>query len=361
MKIVFVTSDLHDPRILKRVEEFYSNGYDVSIYALRRNCHPIDIRPQYNCTIIGGFSNDTPYVLRLPILRKLIKSIKKTESEVCYYLFSLECAMIFRLYHRTCRYIYEECDLVHTSISNQMISNILERIDKKVIEEAVLSVFTSEGFIKYHYGESEIKNSYLIPNKLSIEIEHCPQVEKMACDYYRIGFVGSIRYNAIRNFAKVCCEFFPNIEFHFFGSFGSEQIEREYQSLNNYPNCYFHGRFSKHTDLPGIYSSLDCVLCTYDTDSINVRFAEPNKLYEAIYFETPIIVSRGTFLSEKVERLGIGFSVDALNDREVIDFIQSLGPNTIIEKTNNMRALGKSYAISDNTVFFNRLEQILKQ
>ena len=35
----------------------------------------------------------------------------------------------------------------------------------------------------------------------------------------------------------------------------------------------------------------DMVVATYDVTIENVRYAEPNKIYEAIFFETPIILS----------------------------------------------------------------------
>lgn len=362
MRIIFITSDLNDPRILKRVREFYTNGYDVSIFAINRNKYTLEIDSKYNCKIIGHFSNATPYLIRIPVLLKLVKAaVKKQNNNVCYYIFGLECAIAYRFLFKIkkYKYIYEECDMLHENIHNKCISDYLEKTDKKIIKDSLLSVFTSEGFVKYHFRVNEISNFAIIPNKLSEEIVDCEDIPKEKSNKLRIGFVGSIRYMSIKNFAKVLCENFPYLDFHFYGSFSAPVSEKLFEPLKQYSNCYFHGRFSKQKDLPKIYSTLDLVLSTYDTNSINVRFAEPNKLYEAIYFSTPIIVSSGTFLSEKVHELGVGFSINAMNDDEIISFVKNLTIEMVQEKRNNIIKLGREYAISNNSVFFERISKLL--
>ena len=82
----------------------------------------------------------------------------------------------------------------------------------------------------------------------------------------------------------------------------------EYSKNNE--NVYFLGKYDYRKDIASIYSKLDCVYSVYDADNPNVRIALPNKLYEAIFCELPIIVAKKTYLSELVESMGVGFSVD---------------------------------------------------
>lgn len=53
----------------------------------------------------------------------------------------------------------------------------------------------------------------------------------------------------------------------------------------------------------------DCIYSVYDADNPNVRIALPNKLYESIFCELPIIVAKNTYLSELVEKYKVGLSV----------------------------------------------------
>ena len=97
------------------------------------------------------------------------------------------------------------------------------------------------------------------------------------------------------------------------------------------------------------------VLSTYNVIYENVRFAEPNKLYEAIYFEVPIIVSKGTYIAEKVERLKVGFAIDPLNVMEIVSFIKSLTVQILNEKRTACAKIDKNQLIDVNTEFFSKL------
>ena len=94
--------------------------------------------------------------------------------------------------------------------------------------------------------------------------------------------------------------------------------------------------------MASIYAGIDWVLSAYDADYENVRYAEPNKLYESIFFETPIIVSRGTFLAERVESLGVGLSVDASKEDEVVSLVDGWTEESSRRMVDRMRAIPKA-------------------
>lgn len=80
-------------------------------------------------------------------------------------------------------------------------------------------------------------------------------------------------------------------------------MEIEAESLKDINNIFFHGAFKNPIDLPKIYSKIDFIVATYDTTTLNPQYAEPNKIYEAIFFRTPIIVSYNSYLANKVNKL----------------------------------------------------------
>ena len=124
------------------------------------------------------------------------------------------------------------------------------------------------------------------------------------------------------------------------------------KELSKHPNFHQHGRFKNPADLPDIYKNIDVVLALYDVDSINVLYAEPNKLYEAMYYRKPIIVSKGTYLAEKVNRLGIGFDLDATVPSNIDEFISGLTEEKVKEKTENAERIDRKDAINDNPALF---------
>ena len=362
MKIVFILNLSCEPNSIKRINEFQARGYDVEAYGFDRHLGVNNKPDDVDVRIVGDFSNSLPYLKRLPIIYKGIREVLQNTShqECLYYLRGLEVALCFLILSRK-QYIYEEADMVHVNFNNHLLKRFMEMMDKMVIKKSLLSVFLSEGFLKYHYGNQNPANVHVIPNKLNPLIVNCPYVSSQKLDVQRIkiGFVGIIRYRSIYNFARIFCQNFPQGEFHFYGVFSTGEDEKTFLSLKNYKNCFFHGKYTNPQDLPQIYSQIDMVLSTYDVDKENVRYAEPNKIYEAIYFETPIIVSSKTYLAEKVERMGIGYAINAMNDDDVVRFISQLTERDLQRKIDNTRKIDKRDVINVNDSFFNKLESLI--
>lgn len=357
--VVFILSSSVNQNGIKRIDEFVEKGYNVKVYGFNRGVKYSNKSKYVEINILASFSNNQPYLKRLGIMYKGIKQVlRQTESLDCvYYLIGPDIAMIFTLICNK-KYIYEEPDLVHTYINNKYVRNMLERIDKHIIRKSILSVFRSEGFPIYHFGENIPDNCTVITNRLNKDIQIFPLIKKKDVDlkHLKIGFVGGIRFKSIRNFVQVFCENFPNSEFHFYGILDTDKEKQLFKPLEKLNNCFFHGSFKNPNDMPSIYSNIDLLLSTYDIEFENVRYAEPNKIYEAIYFETPIIVSKGTFLEDKVKRLGIGYIVDPLKNEEVVSLIKNLTYDSLRERIENMQKIPKKQLINRNDSFFELLE-----
>ena len=355
-KIVFILSSFHI-RCVKRIKEFIKNGYDVDIYGFRRDNTTIDLE----ATIIGDIIPHSSYLKRIPVIIKGIKSVlsKIKNEDVIIYVFGLDIAMWLRLLDKKYHYIFEESDLYHTYLGNSMARKFFESIDKRVIKKSKMTVFTSEGFAQYHFGDKYPDNVIFIPNRLAVSVLNCKPVVKRPIDvnHLSIGFVGAIRFKAVMHFAKYFVSHFPQHEFHFFGIV-TDEAKEEFDEIIKSPNCYYHGKFSTPTDLPEIYSKIDLVLSTYDNMFVNVRYAEPNKFYESLYYDTPIIVSENTFLGEKVRRYNSGYVINALDDDSIDSFVQSLTEDDIANKIASIKKVSKMESVDINKTLFERLESI---
>jgi len=354
-KIVFILNVDEKPRYYKRIEEFYERGFVVDVYAFKRY-ESAGLTLSVPVTIVDTYKPNISFRERLPKVINGVKRIVKQykRENVLYYIFGLDVASVFRYCHPSIKYIYEEGDLVHTYSSSSFFRNLMECIDKSVIRHSFLTVFTSEGFIDYHFNVQSIKNGIVIPNKISGAVKSIPNQydsKKIKEKNLHIGFVGAPRFATIINFFKYACVTFPQHDFHVFGG----PVPVDFDELKGYSNMHFHGKFKTPDDLPAIYSQLDLVLSTYDTDSDNVRYAEPNKLYEAIYFETPILVSSNTFLSKKVKELGVGFDLE-VNRENVESFIRSLTSDKIRQVKEKIKQYPKDFAIDDVSILFDKIK-----
>ncbi len=75
------------------------------------------------------------------------------------------------------------------------------------------------------------------------------------------------------------------------------------------PNAEFLGEVPYDEVMP-LTSNADAVLALFDPRHRLNRIGLPNKIFEAMVTGRPILVSKGTYLEEFTERLGVGLSVD---------------------------------------------------
>ena len=355
MQIIFIVPSISDSHYRNRIVEFIEKGYTVNVYGFERK--NINKRPNlpYKINILGSIADES-YAQRIKLYITKFRELGKNHNpkKDVFYLCGLDIAMFFHFFNPDFRYIYEECDLTHTYMR---LKRVLEYIDLKIIKSSILTILTSEGFINYHFNGNKPHNVCLVENKLNPTIldYKVPPRKQFDEDNISIGFVGAPRFDSIYNFIDVYCRTFPQHIFHIFGG----PIPKQFETLKKYNNCIFHGFFHNPDDLPEIYSKIDLVLSTYDTKYENVRYAEPNKIYECMYFETPIIVSSNTFLAEKTIRLGIGYDIDAMDDNAIVSFINRLSEKELMLMTDNAHIINKKDTINNNITLFEKLESNL--
>ncbi len=360
-KIIFIVNSIDNQRCRKRVDEFRSNGYPVKVYGINRG---LKTSTWEECEIIATYENQMAYRKRTGILIDALKKVFKAhkhEKDVIWYYFGMDIAMFGWLYNRQKMFVYEESDLVHTYMSKKTAIWTMEMIDKFIISRSALTVLTSEGFAEYHYPKNRPSHLLIKPNKLNPQVVNIPDVAQREVDAKHLNFalVGMIRFEAVRRMADVITKNFPNHHFHFFGvlNVATKKEEDDFMVLDERENVHFHGRFKNPDELPKVYSQIDVVVSTYDVENINVQYAEPNKLYESIYYRTPIIVSKGTFLEKQVERYGSGYAVDVSDGEKIVSLVHQI-ENEIEEMTKKMYTIDRNAAVDSCSELLKRVSVI---
>lgn len=355
MQVNFILSSINDYHYLKRVNEFIENGFSVKVFGFRRKgmalptvSFPIEELGEIACK---------NYFDRLRLFHKAIKSIAKKKLEGLFFYSSLDIAL-FATHYIKSPYIYEVCDLTELTINNWFIRKFLIIENKRIVNHSKKTIITSEGFLDF-WGKIDLEKISLIPNKVSLD---CPQpLPQRKCfneNLIDIGFVGVIRFETILNFVEEVKNK-PHINMHLFGIFSKEDeaAKKIMDVAENCENIIYHGPFKNPSDLPSIYQKLDLVLCTYPPTP-GVIYAEPNKLYEAIYFRCPIIVSEGTFLGGKVKRLDVGYVIDATNSSSILKFISSFSESDYKRKVDACESIPRSNCLNDNSAFFKEIKNL---
>lgn len=326
-KIIFLSSQLSLPRIIKRVTSFSEKGYEVEIYGFSRseflngNSYPERIKVHS----FGFLPDGQSYLHSLKEHHKFISKIIKQENhnDVVYYAIGFIPALICFLYAKR-SYLYEISDLIYGTFKYSQLSAAFAFMDSLMIKKSLLTVLTSQGFSDYLFNGKQPNNVIVQPNRLnSTFFSKVGRPKPLLSPNLRFGFVGYLRYtNTVFRFAMIIGEKFPDYSFSFYGD--SKYAKDAKAMSEKYENVHFFGKFKSPDDLSSIYSNLDVIVACYDTSTFNEKVAEPNKLYESLFFCKPIIVSPNIFLSKRVCELRCGYEIDATNDSVVENFIKNL-------------------------------------
>lgn len=121
-----------------------------------------------------------------------------------------------------------------------------------------------------------------------------------------------------------------------------------------YSNIQYYGKFKNPEELPQIYKNIDINVACYDTSTQNERIAEPNKLYESLFFSKPLVVSENTFLASRVKEYGCGYVINPFDDQSIIDFVKSLKVADLNE------IIYKEYQLNTSSLLDNPLDLMNK-
>ena len=359
MEIVFLQNSATQPRCHKRYRSFFNAGIEGIVYSFHRNWYNVNLPKDIEIHSLGDITKGHHFK-RLFLYIKQLRPVFKRHPNAVFYCYGLDMAFVALVFRQN--YVYEESDLEYLPF-RPLLKHFMQRLDLFVQKQSIATVLTSQGFVEYLYKEKP-ENVFVLPNKLPASYRTITRPEPSVTinmDKLKFAFVGLLRYkNTITPFVEELMAFNPNYEFHFWGD-GAE-AEKEY--VNNlcvkYENVQYHGPFRNPDDLAAIYSSFDINFACYDIQSDNERIAEPNKLYESMFYLKPIMVSPGTFVSKVVERTGNGFVVDCHDDSCIREFLESLSKQVLIEKIKLIAGISRNDVIDcekDIEILINHISQ----
>lgn len=107
--------------------------------------------------------------------------------------------------------------------------------------------------------------------------------------------------------------------------YGDSKLEDRCRTLSSQDNVKYFGKIPYEQGLHISYNS-DIVYAMYCTSNPNHIFAAPNKYYEAMLLNKPILTTKGTIVGDKVSKSGIGFVINE-NKNELRQLLTSLKQN----------------------------------
>ena len=374
MDIVFLISHLPDPRYKKRFDTL-SEQYKIAVIYWKKRVDNVKFSDIFidNYEIAIKANQYSPFK-RIPQWleygKKAISKMKQLHPK-CIYVGNFDMLAIAEVYQKIVdpkvQIIYEIADLhrylVNDSkkINNLILKRTLVAIEKCLLKKIDLLVLTSMKFYEVYYSkwvDSDIV--VLLPNMPNKD--DFKDYKKVPHDNFTVGYVGTIRYKEqlkmLISAAKKA-----DVNVYFAGASNEDDNEIEELCKKNSDYCSFRGPYNYSKDIVDIYEKCNVIYSVYDASIPNVRVALPNKLYEALICELPIIVAKETYLSELVEEWGSGVSVTYNNIKELADILLKLKKDKIYysEIVKNCRKSKSQANLSMYTEKFRaRIDEIIR-
>jgi len=356
--ILFLLSHQPNPRFVKQIN-FLAVHNNVTVIYYHRD-YMKDLSTEYDDKVVlnesmGTISNGN-YLKRIADYFKSFKQLKNILKQNRYdtlIVNNIDTLALFKLSSLfqkiQTQVIVEISDLRSHTYTNSFKSKVMKSIEKFMFRFVDKLIVTSPKFYDMYYKTIFKDKPFVLENKpLSNMIPN--RLEKVKNDKIIIGIVGLLLQGKPYKTLFETIKDNDRYEVHIYGKGVFEDLVKEY--ANKYNNIKFFGEYNFFKDSAKIYSTLDILYMPYDTTngSLNNKIALPNKLYEAIYFQVPIITSKGTYLGELVEKYNIGKIIKCCDTEELINEL-----NKFYGNIDNFKYLDKSIYIGDDD--YNRLEE----
>ena len=335
MKTVFLLNHVPDPRINKRIGIAKTMG-EVVVICVRRASQDL-FEPYYKDVVHEIIDIDLPpskqFIKRFLASKKYEKQafdlLLKYSPTIVYTegMDSLKIAVEYKK-RNTCKIIYEVADLRELFIERPknliffVLSSIIKATEKRLVRFVDRLVLTSEKFHEAYYCNIISKEKMIYMPNTPDEGPFQNYLRKNSGEF-TVGFIGGVRYMDQMKMLVDAAET-VDCKVLFAGGGGYGDYERITDYCKGKENITFTGKYVFDRDIARLYGMVDCVYSVYDADNANVRIALPNKLYEAVLCGLPIIVAKGTYLSEVVEDWGVGVSVSHKDVNELATTLEKM-------------------------------------
>lgn len=235
--------------------------------------------------------------------------------------------------------IYDVYDYYSAAHSLGKLTKIVEKAEIKVINNADYTLICTEQR-KEQIFPANPKKLVVIHNSPNLDIkDNSIKIIKSNSNKIKVVYVGILQDD--RLLLEVCEEFSknPKYELHI-GGFGKYENDIKKYAENN-ENIYFYGSL-KYNEVLSLQKDCDVLFATYNPKIPNHKYCAPNKVYEAMALNKPIIVCKNTGIDKLILKEKIGYAIDYNAD----SFIKCLNGINLQNKITSRNLYEEKYSWS---------------
>lgn len=331
--ITFILSNTPNPRLQKRAIVL-KGSFECNLVSIRRkNADLYKFSPSlysHICVKDAAVPPSSKIISRaafqLSIFQWQVEAAVEQKPDILY-VQGLDCLMAACFAKRKMKserlgIVYEVSDIREALFEGKgffqsVKTRLLSFIERACLRNVNLLVVTSPAFVKARYGDYVgSERTLFIPNAPNL----CAfkDYKRKTSGPFTLGYVGVLRYVENLKLAVDAVRKISGMRMILSGgSASSSELETLVGYCEGDRSIEFTGPYDYEKDIADIYGRFDCVWAVYDSANPNVRVALPNKLYESVSCGLPLIVARGTYLAEIVEKAGIGIAVDSNSSESI--------------------------------------------
>ncbi|MDK2920261.1 MAG: hypothetical protein PWQ37_2994 [Candidatus Petromonas sp.] len=358
IKMILTNSFDPDPRVYKEAKTLVNNGHDVEILCWDREGKYIGKRYEEIDGIKirrffpkgeygGGYKQILGYLAFIKKSKKYLKN-KQVDAIHCHDFDGLFLGYMIKK-NKNIKLVYDEHDLFYLYYKNRkgIINKLLYRIlifaEKKLLKKVDNHIVVTSNMKKIYNDKRNICIINNAPLKNTFR-----NINKLTRKKIIIGFIGTVRYyDELRVLTDVAASF-DNIGIFIAGKGLKLNKLKQYISEKKYNNVEFYGEY-KLEQLEQLYSKIDITYLVYPTVDSTVSL--PNKFFESIITETPIIANEESEYGQIVKKELFGWGVDSNELKNSVKrILEDINKNHHILNyyKNNMRKVKNQYYWESN-------------
>lgn len=319
IKMILTNGFDPDPRVYKEAKTLVQAGHDVEILCWDRENRYLDKEDEIVDGIkIKRFFPKSKYgsgYKQIRAYKKFIKEVKdylkdkKYDAIHCHDFDGLFVGNKISGANKNIKFVYDEHDLFYQyfmgrdGFINQSIYKYIVRKEKAILKNVDTHIVVTPNMAKL-YNESD---NIIIINNAPYE-QMFKFIEKEKHDKIVIGFIGSVRhFNELKTLIDSSGKFKDYIDILIAGRGVDSERLKNYCVDNNFSNVIFTGAFEM-TELESLYKKIDITYLIYPKTAV---VSMPNKFFESIITETPIIADVNTEFGKIANDERFGFMIDS--------------------------------------------------
>lgn len=342
IKMILTNGFDPDPRVYKEAKTLVQAGHDVEILCWDRKNQYLD---KENETVDGikikrffpkaeygsGYKQIKAYKKFIKEVRDYLKN-KKYDAIHCHDFDGLFAGKKIHKINKNIKFVYDEHDLFYQyfmgrdGFINQSIYKYIIKKEKAILKNIDKHIVVTPNMAKL-YDKSD--NVIIINNAPYKEM--FKYIDKEKRDKIVIGFIGSVRhFNELKILIDSSIRFKKYIDILIAGRGVDLERLKNYCVDNHFSNVVFTGAFEM-AELEKLYKKIDITYLIYPKTAI---VSMPNKFFESVITETPIIADINTEFGKIVNDEKFGFVIDSNKEiqSQLEDIFRQLKQNENILK-----------------------------